>query len=306
MPFLYAHHTIITQSTIIILVQLQWVSVYEQSAQLTWLNLTDSKKFPITHREWVQHRRFKIKFFFSQSHTLNFTLFRLHESVWQKYRDLTTHTSGIHYFELFSFFWVAMDHKALILCLLSWLRKLILSTDEKVDMWTETQEQSQQRSMLKCCAVLSQSLSHVCLFATSYTVAHKAPLSCGFSRQEYWSGLPCPFPGDLPCPGIKPRSPSLQGDSLLSEPPGELKYQVKHLKYHVPNISMTFVCDFRHPSYSWCSKCYLVNSNVSSRKPQVEGHSEQGVSAQTHREVTDWLGGKRKTAQIPCVLNHSL
>ena len=51
LPFSYAHHTIITQSTIIILVQLQWVSVYEQSAQLTWLNLTDSKKFPITHRE---------------------------------------------------------------------------------------------------------------------------------------------------------------------------------------------------------------------------------------------------------------
>ena len=49
LPFLYAHHTIITQSTIIILVQLQWVSVCEQSAQLTLLNLTDSKKFPIIH-----------------------------------------------------------------------------------------------------------------------------------------------------------------------------------------------------------------------------------------------------------------
>ena len=155
MPFSYAHHTNITQSIIIILIQLQWVSVCEQWAQLTWLNLTDPKKFPITHWEWVQHRRLKIKFFFSQSHTLNFTLFRLPESVWQKYRDLTTYTSGIHYFELFSFFWVGMDHKALILCLLSWLRKLILSTEEKVDMWTETQGQSKQRSMLKCYAVLS-------------------------------------------------------------------------------------------------------------------------------------------------------
>ena len=43
----------------------------------------------------------------------------------------------------------------------------------------------------------------------------------GFSRQEYWSGLPCPPPGDLPSPGIEPRSPTLQADSLLSEPPGK-------------------------------------------------------------------------------------
>ena len=46
----------------------------------------------------------------------------------------------------------------------------------------------------------------------------------GFSRQEYWSGLPCPSPGDLPDPGIKPRSPALQVDSLLFEPPGKPIY----------------------------------------------------------------------------------
>ena len=50
--------------------------------------------------------------------------------------------------------------------------------------------------------------------ATPWTVAHQAPLSMGFSRQVYWSGLPFPFPGDLPDPGIKPRSPALQADSL--------------------------------------------------------------------------------------------
>ena len=49
--------------------------------------------------------------------------------------------------------------------------------------------------------------------ATPWTVAHQAPLSMGFSRQEYWSGLPFPSPGDLPNPGIKPRSPALQADS---------------------------------------------------------------------------------------------
>ena len=63
--------------------------------------------------------------------------------------------------------------------------------------------------------------SRVQLFATPWTVAHQAPLSMGFSRQEYWSGLPFPSPGDLPNSGIEPRSPSLQADSLLSETPGK-------------------------------------------------------------------------------------
>ena len=62
------------------------------------------------------------------------------------------------------------------------------------------------------------SLSRVQLFTTPRTVARQAPLSMEFSRQEYWSGLPFPSPGDLPTPGIEPRSPALQGDSLLSEP----------------------------------------------------------------------------------------
>ena len=65
-----------------------------------------------------------------------------------------------------------------------------------------------------------KSLSHVQLFATLWTVAHQAPLSMGFSRPEYWSGLPFPSPGDLPNPGIELRSPALQTDSLLSEPQG--------------------------------------------------------------------------------------
>ena len=53
------------------------------------------------------------------------------------------------------------------------------------------------------------------------TVAHQAPLSKGFLRQEYWRGFPFPSPEDLPNPGIKPRSPALQAVSLLSEPPGK-------------------------------------------------------------------------------------
>ena len=67
--------------------------------------------------------------------------------------------------------------------------------------------------------VVVYSLSHVWLFMTPLTVAYQAPLSMGFSRQEYWTGLL--FPGDLPDPGIKPRSPALQKDSLPSESPGK-------------------------------------------------------------------------------------
>ena len=53
--------------------------------------------------------------------------------------------------------------------------------------------------------------------ATLWTVAYRAPPSMGFSRQEYWSGLPFSFPGNLPNPGIEPRSPALQADSLSTE-----------------------------------------------------------------------------------------
>ena len=56
---------------------------------------------------------------------------------------------------------------------------------------------------------------------TPWTVAHQSPLSMGFSRQDYWSELPFPSPGDLPNPGIKPRSPELRADSLPSEPSGK-------------------------------------------------------------------------------------
>ena len=56
-------------------------------------------------------------------------------------------------------------------------------------------------------------LSPIRFFATAWTVACEAPPSMGFSRQEYWSGVPFPSPGDLPNPGIKPRSPTLQVDA---------------------------------------------------------------------------------------------
>ena len=65
-----------------------------------------------------------------------------------------------------------------------------------------------------------KSLSCVQLFGTPWTVAYQAS-SMGFSRQEYWSGVPFPSPGDLPDPGIEPGFPALQADALPSEPPGK-------------------------------------------------------------------------------------
>ena len=62
------------------------------------------------------------------------------------------------------------------------------------------------------CSIVSDS------FVIPWTVAHQTPLSTEFSRQEYWSGLPFPSPGDLPDPGIEPGSPTLQVDSLPTKP----------------------------------------------------------------------------------------
>ena len=64
-------------------------------------------------------------------------------------------------------------------------------------------------------------VAQLCLtLATPWTAAHQAPLSMGFSRQEHWKGRPFPSPGDLPNPGIEPRSPTLQAGSLPAEPQG--------------------------------------------------------------------------------------
>ena len=78
---------------------------------------------------------------------------------------------------------------------------------------------------MRACMLSRFSSVQICV--TPWTVARQAPLSVGFSRQEYWSGLPCTPPGDLPNPRIKPESPALQVDSLPSEPPGESQQEQK-------------------------------------------------------------------------------
>ena len=117
------------------------------------------------------------------------------------------------------------DHPALKECLLTLIFR---STDLDSCFWTFVFKRSFLRPSVNskkniyvcvlCC------FSCVRLFATLWTVAQQAPLSMGFSRQQYWSGLPCPTPGYHPNPGIKPmplRSPALAAGSLPLAPPGK-------------------------------------------------------------------------------------
>ena len=89
-----------------------------------------------------------------------------------------------------------------------------------------------------------KSLSRVRLFVTPWTVAYQAPPSMGFSRQDYWSGLPFPSPGDLPNPGIEPWSPTLEADALTSEPPGKPNiYLYKSLNKKQESFGILFALD---------------------------------------------------------------
>jgi len=77
----------------------------------------------------------------------------------------------------------------------------------------------------------AQLLSRVQLFATPRTVAHQAPLLMGFPKQEYWSGLPFLFPGNLPDPGIEPLSPALAGEFFTTKPRGSPVISMNISKY---------------------------------------------------------------------------
>ena len=156
------------------------------------------------------------------------------------------------------------------------------------------------------CVCLCQSLSHVGLCATPWTIAHQAPLSTEFSRQEYWSGLPFPSPGDFFDPGIKPRSPALQADSLLSKLQGSPKLYILYSPllllnhYSLPNKPLssfeTFCysvvmhgCDSRSIKKAehgridtfelWCWKRLL-------RVPWTAGRSNQSILKETSPEYS--------------------
>ena len=104
---------------------------------------------------------------------------------------------------------------------------------------------SQKGKAKECSKMKVKSLSCVQLFVTPWTITYQTPLSMGFSKQEYWSGFPFLSPGDLPDPGIKPRSPALQADALPSEPPGKPK-----------NVQITVQLHSFHILARLCSKSF--------------------------------------------------
>ena len=111
----------------------------------------------------------------------------------------------------------------------------------------------------ECCALLSRSVMSDS--AIPWTVAHQAPLSMGFSRQEYWSGLPVPSPGDLPDPGTEPRSPALQADSLLTELQRNLLYHLFFCFtkiFFITNIFLIYSLP-QHISIHWASTLSRYN-----------------------------------------------
>ena len=96
--------------------------------------------------------------------------------------------------------------------------------------------------------------SHVQLFAILWTVALQAPLSMEFSRQEYWSGLPCPPPGDLPHPKTEPMTPALQANTLPSEPPGKplpTRPGLFPLDHCAVQKRCAVNCGFTSPAFIW-------------------------------------------------------
>ena len=115
-----------------------------------------------------------------------------------------------------------------------------------------------------------KSLSRVQLFATPWTVAHQAPPSMGFSRQEYWSGLPSPSSGDLPNPGTEPRPPTLQADVLTSEPPGVTYLGVSISKVIVKSGVFTFFGDLNKSGASLVAQCLKKNCACQCRRHGFE------------------------------------
>ena len=130
-----------------------------------------------------------------------------------------------------------------------------------------------------------KSLSRVWLLAPPWTVAYQAPPSLGFSRQEYWSGVPLPSPGDFPNPGIEPGSPALQVDSLPSKPPGKPVWTTTNCG--------KFFKEMRTPDHlTWLMRKLYVG---------------QEATVRTRHGTTDWFQIGKEVYQgcilSPCLFN---
>ena len=107
----------------------------------------------------------------------------------------------------------------------------VVANNQNKHWWTEHRcSYSNEQKCTKCLPVMCMlsCFSSVWFFATLWTVARRLLHPWGFSRQEYWSGLPGPPPGDLPNPGIEPWSSALLEDSLPAEPPGKLDFSIRN------------------------------------------------------------------------------
>ena len=151
------------------------------------------------------------------------------------------------------------------------------------------------------------SLSHVRLFATPWIVPFQALPSMGFSRQEYWSGLPFPSPGDLPNPRIEPGSPALQTDALPSEPPAnEMRWNQKR-REQASQLSLPYVRSTvwiaQRCSWSYTEKRRgrketevvrrIKGGNEKERDPASNQFLKYSPSSGTHRDSQSWVEKRR-------------
>ena len=154
-----------------------------------------------------------------------------------------------------------------------------------------------------------KSLSSVQLFVTLWTVAYEAPPSMGFSRQECWSELTFPSPGDLPDPGIEPGSPALQADALPSEPPGK-PFFFKGAYFWI-GVGDTLTggrvnrsqSSKQYESSSRKPKCYRTHRFTQELQDASLHHMASHLlshSAITKRNVIDMKREKRKWNPIKC------
>ena len=117
------------------------------------------------------------------------------------------------------------------------------------DCMTEEGERALGTQVLEIERKKVKSLSHVRLFVIPWPITCQAPPSIGFSRQEYQSGLPFPSPGDLPSPGIKPGSPTLQADSLPFEPPLEVEGKIPRNSQKIFQESQNLLLTSKNMTY---------------------------------------------------------
>ena len=147
-----------------------------------------------------------------------------------------------------------------------------------------------------------KSLSRLRLLATPSTAAHQAPLSMGFSRQEYWRGVPFPSPGDLPNPRIKPESPVLAGRFFTTESPGKLPGNIYPfpkliwlgIHFCLETTSFLGVC-VPCTSFESSLKCKWSRSQGSQDPPPVpRSRNGGGANAKASRSFCFFMPGDQR------------